>query len=369
MKRLDKRKKIKNSFKLLNNVVKRKIFLSATAAVILFILIFGVNFDLSVFRQGNQASAFFPDSINQSLMAEKSVQAQFQAMEKKMIRENSYIYSANYDPVSLSVDHEEGFGGEGVLNNNLLVQGNAFLSPNNYSLTDSSLFNKNRNSIITYKVQSGDTPSYIAASFGISTYTLLWANNLNYWSIIRPGQELTIPPVSGVIHKVKNGETLETIVKKYKGDVDETIAYNGLPADASIDPGQEIIIPGGQKAIYQQPLASFASKNYYTGPYGSKSHTFPWGQCTWYIAQKRYIPWGGHAKYWLGNARAYGFQTGTEPVPGAIMATNESWYGHVAYVEAVSGNYVTISEMHLGRGVLKTRILNKNDRHILGYIY
>ncbi len=306
--------------------------------------------------------------MKQSLVVEKSAQARFQVIEEKLLRENSYVYSTDYSSLDSLIDYEEGFGGEGSFGSSVLIQGIAFLSPNNYSLTNNGAFNKNRSGIVVYEVQSGDTPSYIAASFGISTYSLLWANNLNYWSVIRPGQELTIPPTSGVIHEVKSGETLEAIVKKYKGDVGETIAYNGLPADGSIEPGQEIIIPGGQKTIYYQPR-TFASVNYYVGPYGNKSHIFPWGQCTWYVAQKRYIPWSGHAKYWLGNARAYGFQTGTEPVPGAIMATRESWYGHVAYVEAVSGNYVTVSEMHLGQGVLKTRTLARDDWRILGYIY
>jgi LysM repeat protein len=193
---------------------------------------------------------------------------------------------------------------------------------------------------------------------------------LNYWSIIKPGQKLVILPTSGVLHEVKKGETLDKIVKKYKGDLEETIAYNGLPADASIEMGQKIVIPNGKKAIYYQPRVQYAYQpSQYIGLYGGKSHRFPWGQCTWYIAQKRYIPWGGHAKYWLGNALSYGFQTGTEPVIGAIVATRETWYGHVAYVEAVSGDYITISEMSLGRGKLNTRTLNKNDWRIKGYIY
>lgn len=336
------------------------------AAVILFTLFLGIDF---------QVHAFFGDSSNeQSLITEESLRAQLEEIEERILREGSYVYSSGYRSLGQASDFDEGFGG-GELSGNILVQGIAFLSPSNPSpdfTNGLGIYDRQRSGVITYEVQSGDTPSYIAASFGISTNTLLWANNLSYWSVIKPGQKLVILPTSGVIHNVKKGETLSGIVNKYKGDFEKTIAYNGLPADGSLKPGQEIVIPGGKEPVYYQPIVqytySYRPGNYY-GPYGNMSHRFPWGQCTWYVAQKRLIPWGGHAKYWLDNAERYGFQTGIEPRAGAIMSTSETWYGHVAYVEAVNGDYITVSEMHLGQGALKTRVFLKDDRRIRGYIY
>lgn len=308
----------------------------------------------------------------QSLVAEESLKAQFQEAEKKILREGSYVYSFGYEFLGQANDFDDGFGG-GELSGNVLIQGIAFLASSNPTSNFANgigIFDRNRSGIVTYEVQSGDTPSFIAASFGISTDALLWANNLNYWSIIRPGQKLVILPTSGVLHEAKKGETLDKIVKKYKGDLVETIAYNGLPANGYLQVGQKIIIPGGKKPIYYQSGTSYTYRaDQYLGPYGDKSHRFPWGQCTWYVAQKRLIPWSGHAKYWLGNAQRYGFQTGTEPRVGAIIATSETWYGHVAYVEAVNGDYVTISEMSLGRGERGFRTFKKDDWRIKGYIY
>jgi len=305
--------------------------------------------------------------------AEEPLRTQFQEVERRLIREGSFVYSSGYQSLAQVNDSDEGFGGEDELGSSIIIQDNAFLaSANLYGLANvAGIFDKSRGDIITYEVQSGDTPSYIAALFGISTNTLLWANNLNYWSTIRPGQKLVILPISGVLHEVKKGENLAKIVKDYKGDLDETIAYNGSPADGTISIGQKIIIPGGSKVI-SQPQATYAlsrPNTGFTGPYSGISHKFPWGQCTWYIAQKRYIPWGGNAKDWLNNARKYGFQTGSEPSPGAIVATREGWYGHVAYVEAVQGDSIIISEMNLGRGILKTRTLKVGDKRIKGYIY
>lgn len=301
---------------------------------------------------------------------------QFQEIEERIKREGSYVYANEYQYLN-QASLNDGLGSaEDSFDSPVLVQRTAFLSLNNPSASNYLSNSTQRTGIVTYIVQQGDNPSSIAKHFGISVSTLLWANNLSYWSVIKPGDKLVILPTSGVLHKVKKGETLSQIVKKYKGDIEETIAYNGLPADGSIAPGQSIIIPGGQKItpVYSRPTAQLAyrvSSNY--GAYGGKSHQFPWGQCTWYVAQKRYIPWSGHAKYWLSQAKRYGFQIGTEPVPGAIVVTNESWYGHVAYVEAVNGDYITISEMNgipwWKKGKLNIRVLHKNDWRIRGYIY
>ena len=338
--------------------------------------------NLQSYLPAGQVFAFFgSESKEQYLIAEESLRAQFQQTEERLLRDGSYAYGSGYqffgqvnNLALLAGEFGDGFGGEEFIDN-ILVQGAAFLGTNSplpNSTNNTGIFDKQRSGTITYEIQSGDSPSYIAASFGISTNTLLWANNLNYWSVIKPGQKLTILPVSGILHEAKKGETLSNIVAKYKGDVKKTIVYNGLPANGIIQLGQEIIIPDGKKSIYySQPSIQFAS--YYSGPYSGTSHNFPWGQCTWYVAQKRYVPWNGDAKYWLGNAQRYGFQTGSEPVAGAIMATNESWYGHVAYVEAVNGDMVTVSEMYgvpyWAKGKLRSRTLNKYNRVIRGYIY
>jgi surface antigen len=73
--------------------------------------------------------------------------------------------------------------------------------------------------------------------------------------------------------------------------------------------------------------------------FGSIPDSFPWGQCTWYVASLREVPWGGNADEWLGNADAMGYSTGSKPKPGAIVVwgpgNGYSHYGHVAYVVAV----------------------------------
>lgn len=103
-----------------------------------------------------------------------------------------------------------------------------------------------RKDIITYVVQPGDIPSVIAASFGITTNTLLWANNLSDGQLIRPGNNLAILPVSGIRYKVKQGDTISSIAVSYKGSIDKIIAFNGLDESGGILAGDYIIVPDGE---------------------------------------------------------------------------------------------------------------------------
>ena len=101
------------------------------------------------------------------------------------------------------------------------------------------------------------------------------------------------------------------------------------------------------------------------------SHIFPYGYCTYFVAQKRGgVPWSGNAGTWLSGARSYGFATGGAPQVGAIMVTSESPVGHVAYVEAVNGDIVTVSEMNYkGFGIVSSRTLSASSGVIKGFIY
>lgn len=290
--------------------------------------------------------------------------------EPENTRKGSFIYAAQYlNPEELVL--EEAYA-EGELAQDMsivLKDGSVVAACSPSSL--SSAMGEQRNSVITYEVQPGDVLSEIATAFGVSTNTLLWANNLSVWNYIKPGQKLTILPVSGILHTVKKGETLDKIVKNYKGDLDKTINFNGLPASGVLAVGQQVIIPDGEKeGVYQPRTYATATYNDFPRPYANESHKFPWGQCTWYVAQRRYIPWSGHAKTWIYKAPQYGFETGNNPKIGSIVQTREnSYYGHVAYVENVEGDYITISEMHLGQGIKKVRTLRKDDWRIIGYIY
>lgn len=237
-----------------------------------------------------------------------------------------------------------------------------------------------------YTVKKGDTVGSIAAAHDITVNTILWANDIEDIDSIMPDDKIFILPVAGLNYVVKKGDTLGSIAKEYKAEEDRIIAFNDLPANGKIEEGQEIIIPGGEKEIPQSSTESsgIARRQYATPSGGTPAvsgwkkldgkagtgHSFPYGYCTWYVSQKRYVPWGGNAGTWLYHAKVSGYKTGKSPEKGAIIVTSESWWGHVGIVEKVSGGTVTISEMNYsGWGKVNRRTLSSKSRVIKGYIY
>lgn len=97
----------------------------------------------------------------------------------------------------------------------------------------------------TYKVVAGDTLLGIAFRFGITPETILWANDLGNGEMLQIGDELTILPISGVLHKVKNGETVADIAEAYGAEEARVIEMNGLSDVQALAEGQLLIIPGG----------------------------------------------------------------------------------------------------------------------------
>lgn len=102
--------------------------------------------------------------------------------------------------------------------------------------------------ISVYEVKKGDTLATVAKLFGVSKNTIVWANDLKS-ERISPGDTLVILPVTGVKHTVKNGDTITSIARKYKGDVEDISKYNGIASDAKLASGDIIIVPEGEITI------------------------------------------------------------------------------------------------------------------------
>jgi LysM repeat protein len=96
--------------------------------------------------------------------------------------------------------------------------------------------------ISLYVVRKGDSLGKIAKMFGVSTNTIIWANDIRN-STIKEGQNLIILPVTGIRYVAVKGDTIQTIAKKFKGDFDEILQFNNLNKEDVLAEGDVVIIP------------------------------------------------------------------------------------------------------------------------------
>ncbi|PCI89619.1 hypothetical protein COB18_03650 [Candidatus Kaiserbacteria bacterium] len=139
-----------------------------------------------------------------------------------------------------------------------IVEGSALLpsSGPSGSLADVSEESSYKSSgqISIYIVRPGDTLGDIAGMFDVSVNTIRWGNDIARTEAIQPGQELIILPVTGIKYTVKNGGTLQDIIDKHGGDIQEAVEYNGYSAKEYLAAGTEVIIPDGELAAPKQEV-------------------------------------------------------------------------------------------------------------------
>lgn len=107
---------------------------------------------------------------------------------------------------------------------------------------------KPRDQVISYTIQKGDTLSSIAEKFGVSIDTIKWSNDIKRDSL-SIGDELKIPPVTGIVHKVREGETIYAIAKRYKTESQKIVNFpfndfSDLDTFA-LNVGQTLMVPDG----------------------------------------------------------------------------------------------------------------------------
>ena len=95
----------------------------------------------------------------------------------------------------------------------------------------------------TYKVRSGDTLWDIARSYGTTTANIRRMNGLGRSSRIYPGQKLKVSTnVNYTTHKVRRGETLSSIAKKYRTSIARIRANNNIDNPNSLQIGVRLKI-------------------------------------------------------------------------------------------------------------------------------
>lgn len=127
--------------------------------------------------------------------------------------------------------------------------------------------------IFEHVVTEGETLQSIAKKYNLEKVdTITWLNELKEKDPIKPGQKLKILPVDGVLHKVKKGDTLCTIARTYglieKGEDCGSGAqpivdypFNTFTNDEfGLQVGQYIVVPEGVLPQPTIPLPSIARR-------------------------------------------------------------------------------------------------------------
>lgn len=262
------------------------------------------------------------------------------------------------------------------------------------TILDAERNNEWSNEIVDYTIRPWESYDSIAADFGVSVNSILWANNFTKSHVIHPWDVIKIPPVTWLIYTVQKWDTLEAIAKKYKIAVVDIEKQNKISKDSDIlKIGQQIVLPNAQKIIPKpvvKPRPPVKSSKRtparsYTPPTSSVDGSyqlvwrkplpgFAWGNCTWFVAQYKNVTWRGNANRWLANARAQWVPTGNTPKPWAIVQFSGRWYnlryGHVGIVTSVNGDTMIVRDMNY-RAVnqITNRKVSIYDRSIDGYIY
>lgn len=110
--------------------------------------------------------------------------------------------------------------------------------------------------VIHHVVAQGDTLSGIADRYGVSPESIKWANDgVDNPDFLSLGQKLIVPPMSGILHTVLEGDTLLAVAELYQAKLDAIVAANAMQAPYMIAIGDMLIVPGGKPPQPQAPPA------------------------------------------------------------------------------------------------------------------
>lgn len=196
------------------------------------------------------ASEVGQHSLLYSLVSDQTEQVVEESAEPHTMTKNTNYLGGDTIVSAPSIDYDYEMNGDQLAD--LTVPGSIAYQPGTDQIgsdgqdgSDTTPTRIERTKTETYVVQSGDTVASIARRFSVNVGTVIWANNLGTRAFIKPGLELKIPPISGLLLTIKSGDTIEKLAKKYQADAEEIYSVNHLNKNHALAVGDELVIPGG----------------------------------------------------------------------------------------------------------------------------
>jgi murein DD-endopeptidase MepM/ murein hydrolase activator NlpD len=192
-----------------------------------------------------------------------------QAAEDKITTAETVAMAASFISDTVANDAYEVIGNQDK-KVQLAFAGDAIANPKIVTTTSSA---KLKEKYTKYVIQNGDTLSTIAVKFGITSDSIKWSNNITEENFIKPGTEINIPSVTGIVYTVKSGDTIEGIASKFKTSSALIVSQNDLYGE-DIIVGNQIIVPDGVIEAPPAPAPApkvATSSSYGSGRYGSST--------------------------------------------------------------------------------------------------
>jgi murein DD-endopeptidase MepM/ murein hydrolase activator NlpD len=248
----------------------------------------------------------------------------------------------------------------------ILIEDNALLASTIGVEGESRVITSSSDEISVYVVREGDTLSQIAEMFDVKVSTIRGFNNIRKDSDLKPGQELLILPIDGVLYKVEKGDTLSSVAKKWKSDEMDIALFNDISPDGTLTVGSEIIIPNAEALpVVEEPkketvktptkTASSGTKTSAPKSSGSVGNSYPAGFYTHPVPRGSVKSQGFHGPY---QAQDLAAPEGTDIVAssaGTVIAVRFGWsggYGNMVIIDDGRANvlYAHMSKIDVVQG-------------------
>lgn len=211
---------------------------------------------------------------------------------------------------------------------------------------------RSKKNILKVKITNAQPIAEIAARYGVTSDSIKWSNGLS-GDTAQAGVDLVIPPANGIVVQVKAGDTIDSLVSKYRAERNLFVTVNDAESGTLVA-GEYVWLPNGQQPVVVSSYSRYSGFSWggYSAVYSGNGYDYGW--CTWWAAKRRAdvgrpLPSNlGNAYTWKSLAARSGLPVSGTPVAGAV-AYYESigGLGHVGFVETVnSDGSAWISDMN-----------------------
>ena len=209
-----------------------------------------------------------------------------------------------------------------------------------------------------YTVQSGDTLSTIASATDLSVDEIASANGVSDVNTIHVGETLKLDASAATATNTNVAPKADDT----KVNAEATAESADTQAQQADTQTQKVEKTAATSTA--QPT-TMSTATHATPTYSTAGNSYPAGQCTWFV--KNALSWvgnnWGNASGWGASAAAAGRTVDGQPSTGSVVvfaagSQGAGALGHVAVVDSVNGDSITISEGNFAGMAYHTRTIS-----------